>query len=254
MLAEYFPANMMAQVNGIFTSGIYLGGAFSSLAIFLDERIGWRGTLTTIGTAGLALAALSVATLPEPRNSGKTPFAIDSSSSSSSSSSSGSVDGGMGQIFAGFASVLSTVGDSTEAKLLLGCTALRYCAGFTIGIWKAPFIYAKFPGAQEVFAGSNAAIIAVAGIFSCVVGGIIADKIANPEESDRQPIARTWVPAIGSLLAAPMWVLFCKAPSTQLTFVWLFFEVSTALLTKSYPCPNPNPNLNPDPNLTLTVP
>ena len=235
LLAEYFPSNMMAQVNGIFTSGIYLGGAFSSLAIFLDERIGWRGTLTTIGAVGLALAMLLVVTLPEPRSSGeRSPLAIDSiNNRSSARSNSGSVhsaekdnQGGLGKIFSGFASVLTSVGASTEAQLLLGCTALRYCAGFTIGIWKAPFIYAKFPGAQEVFAGSNAAIIAVAGIFSCIVGGIIADKLANPEGSSRQPIARTWVPAVGSLLAVPMWVLFCKAPTTQLTFVWLFLEVS----------------------------
>ena len=267
LLAEYFPQNMIAQVNGIFTSGIYLGGAFSSLAIFLDERIGWRGTLSVIGGVGLVLAVLAAGVLPEPRDgvglgAGKEVAGaireggvmdVEGGEYTKEDTETGEVLSSMTKVLSGFMDVLATAGQSREAMLLLSSTALRYCAGFTIGIWKAPFIFSKFPGGQEIFAGSNAAIIAVAGVFSCVVGGVIADRLAEPQPvvpsspseqassttvvasssrsrgggrgvPRRRPRARAWVPAIGSLLAAPTWVLFCHSATTQETFFWLFVE------------------------------
>jgi MFS family permease len=39
LLADEFPPERVAQVNGVLTSGIYLGGALSSLAILLNEQV-----------------------------------------------------------------------------------------------------------------------------------------------------------------------------------------------------------------------
>lgn len=43
-----------------------------------------------------------------------------------------------------------------EARYIFVAATLRYGAGFCIGVWKAPFIFEKFPGSENLFAGSNA--------------------------------------------------------------------------------------------------
>ena len=48
---------------------------------------------------------------------------------------------------------LKEVFNNKEAALLLSAATIRFCAGFTIGIWKAPFVFAKFPNEIAEFAG-----------------------------------------------------------------------------------------------------
>ena len=302
LLADYFPPSMLGQINGMFSSGIYLGGALSSLSIFLDERIGWRYTMTSVGVVGLVLAIITYATLPEPKQNER--FSIfngrkindadyndngrsmdeeniatlvdvesmkiikeaknkdldnNSVSGGSTSSSSRSSNGndnndnnyGKTSMTSPLDAVLSTLQvatSSNEASLLLSATALRYCAGFTIGIWKAPYIFAKFPGAEEAFASTNAAIIAIAGIISGIGGGYLADQLAKSAiirtstTTSTQPnngtttgittrdylLSRTWVPALGSLLAVPLWLQFLHADTPETAASWLFLEYLAA--------------------------
>ena len=109
---------------------------------------------------------------------------------------------------------LREVTKTTEAKLLLTAIGIRFCAGFSIAIWKAPFIFSKFPESSELFASGNAAIVAGGGFLSTLLGGYISDKISKPEGGGR-PKARAWVPAWGSLLAAPLWAAFVMAPDPK---------------------------------------
>ena len=50
--------------------------------------------------------------------------------------------------------------------------------------------------------GSNAVIVALGGLVSSLIGGVISDRLANPpvnkDGSLDRPRARAWVPAIGS--------------------------------------------------------
>jgi predicted MFS family arabinose efflux permease len=101
---------------------------------------------------------------------------------------------------------------------------LRYAAGFSIGIWKAPFIFEKFPGDENLFAGTNALVVGIGGLASSLIGGYISDRIANPSSPGIRPAPRALVPAVGSLLAAPAWYLFIKADSPEMSIVYLFAE------------------------------
>ena len=68
LLADIFPKKMLGGINGIFSSGIYLGGALASLSIILDESVGWRRTLVLIGGVGTFVSAFCLILIPEPRN------------------------------------------------------------------------------------------------------------------------------------------------------------------------------------------
>ena len=64
---------------------------------------------------------------------------------------------------------------------------------------------------------------------STLLGGFISDKLANPEDPSKQtPQARAWVPAVGSLLAAPAWAAFILAPTPELTAAALLVEYLVA--------------------------
>merc|ERR1711907_637521 len=120
---------------------------------------------------------------------------------------------------------IHTVFQSEEARYIFLAATLRYAAGFCIGVWKAPFIFEKFPGSENVFAGTNAIVVSVGGLLSSILGGYISDVLTKPgSNGENSGLARSWVPAIGSLLAVPAWILFIKAPTPELSIIYLFFE------------------------------
>ncbi|CAN0506464.1 unnamed protein product, partial [Laminaria digitata] len=66
MIADYFPAESLAQANGVYIAGIYVGEGLSSLSIAIAEGIGWRGSAYLVATFGFLLALLVSFTVKEP--------------------------------------------------------------------------------------------------------------------------------------------------------------------------------------------
>lgn len=126
-----------------------------------------------------------------------------------------------------FVDAAREVVESKDAKVLLLATGLRYAAGFTIGVWKAPFVFEKFPGSEALFAGSNAAIMAGGGLASSLLGGYLSDYIAGRAETNKAR-ARMWVPAVGSILAAPLWAGFIMAEEPAVAASYLLAEYLAA--------------------------
>ena len=91
---------------------------------------------------------------------------------------------------------ITTVLDSNFVRLLFVASAFRFCAGYGIGVWKAPFFREAFPGFQDQFSVANAFVISGGGVLSSVLGGYLSDKLAPKDER-----ARLWIPAAGCLLA-----------------------------------------------------
>ncbi|KAJ1435295.1 major facilitator superfamily domain-containing protein, partial [Ochromonadaceae sp. CCMP2298] len=226
LLADIFPARMVGSVNGIFSSGIFLGGALASLSILLDEQVGWRSTMTAIGGAGLVTSLLCLALVKDPRDRATNPVVeVDISADSGAEKGSGGLSFSLSEGL----SAVREVTQSYEAKLLFAASTVRFCAGFSLVIWKAPLVFAKFPGSEAAFAGSNAAIVAGGGILSSLLGGWISDRLANPvDPSSTRPLARSWVSAVGSLLAAPCWAGFVLASTPEAAAGFLFLEYLVA--------------------------
>lgn len=168
LIAEIFPKKMIGSINGIFSGGIYLGGALASLSIILDGVVGWRNTLLVIGGLGLLISALCYFVVSEPRAatekaninvklsgiSGRTRSPVPAASNSRSAATKENKEKGSLDALKVAISSLQEVLQSTEAKLLFSASMLRFCAGFSIAIWKAPFVFAKFPESASSFAGN----------------------------------------------------------------------------------------------------
>ena len=234
LLADIFPKNMLGVVNGIFGSGIYLGGSLASLSILLDKSIGWRSTVNVLGALGVAVAVLVFLFAEDTRHSS----AASQSSSSLSptlksdeqvneireAKGSNDVLNSLKEIVSSFSEVLV----DGDVRLLYIASALRFCAGFSIGIWKAPFIFLKFPGSEDQFASANALIIGACGLASSLLGGYLSDRLSAPSNDDVKPMSRLWIPAIGSLLAVPLFAGFTLTDQPNVAALLLFFEYLVA--------------------------
>jgi hypothetical protein len=74
-------------------------------------------------------------------------------------------------------------------QFLFLASAFRFCAGYGIGVWKAPFFREAFPTFTSEFSVANAFIISGGGIMSSILGGMISDKF-SPQDQRVQVRAR----------------------------------------------------------------
>ena len=253
LIADIFPQRLVGSINGIFSSGIYLGGGLASLSILLDNQVGWRSTMLGIGVIGIAIAGVLVLVVKDPRyvvtdekGIGNTDeisnININIDDSKKAVPSKSAIDA-LSIATTAYQSLQEVIAP-LEAKLLLSATVLRFFAGFSIAIWKAPFVFAQFPGSENLFAGSNALIVSIGGLSSSLLGGYLSDILANPvknteinpSSSPSSPSSssssnrllrtrsRSWVPAVGSLLSAPLWAGFILAATPQQAAIFLFLE------------------------------
>lgn len=162
LLSEIFPKKIIGSINGIFSSGVYLGGGLASLSIILDSSIGWRNTLFVIGGLGVVISGMCYFLVSEPRavirkekeNEMKENSNILSSSLTTNAPATVDVQSATDIVSSAITS-LKEVLESNEARLLFFASVLRFCAGFSIAIWKAPFVFAKFPENASSFAGKT---------------------------------------------------------------------------------------------------
>lgn len=237
LISELFPPQLVGTMNGIFSGGIFIGGALASLSILLDGQIGWRNTVGVIGAVGLLTALLGQLVLRDPRSENQLATSPAQTTVLSPLVKNVSSSVPMQTMFDEGLTAVQEILQSRQAQKLYLASAFRFTAGLSIVIWKAPFIFSKFPESGEVFASTNAAIVVVGGLVSTFLGGYISDILANRgqqahlsdnNEVKKLGISRSWVPAIGSLLAAPLWAGFLLAPDPQTALLCLFGEYLAA--------------------------
>jgi predicted MFS family arabinose efflux permease len=221
LVADMFPVALAGTMSSVLSSGIFLGGAVASLSVVLDETVGWRITMAATGGVGLIAALCAWVVVRDPR-SGKTQespsgqLAAQAQQQATPTQSS-------------WIDSLKDVFSTQEARLLFAASALRFCAGFSIIVWKAPFVFAKFPDQVAAFAGSNALVVGVGGLLSSLAGGCLSDRVASAGGLfGAGRAARAWVPAVGSLLAAPCWAGFVLATTPEQAAGCLLLEYLAA--------------------------
>ena len=247
LISDIFPSSLRGSVNGIYSGGIYIGGGLASLSVLIDQMIGWKATFFLISCLGLLATISSLFLVQDPRNLSSTEILPLNNNDRNNNNNNNSIminplstiNNSLSQINSRITNVKNTKNSfsivelwnttvqtiqSPEVIFLLSASTLRFCAGFTIGVWKAPFVFSKFPEDITSFASTNAFIVAGIGLLSSILGGILSDFIMNSNTLPSYLRARSWVPAAGSLLAAPLWAGFILATSAEQSLAFLFFE------------------------------
>ena len=208
----------MATASSRYAAAVSAGGALAAVSTRLDDAVGWRGAFAVAGASSLVVALIAFLLLPAEIG----PPVPQTKNNE---------EGGFGGVFA-----------SKAAVALLAATAVRFAAGFTIGVWAIPCLRASFAG-NDVGSG-YALVVGVFGFVSALLGGAAADGLAARAPPERRDAARALVPAAGSLVAAPLWVLALQAPSYGIAIALLAAEFlvaecwigpTTALLQQAVP-------------------
>jgi MFS family permease len=65
-MADYFHPSKRAFAASIYSFGIYIGGALSSLTVVMIDGVGWRWSFGIIGIIGVAAGVLGLLFIKEP--------------------------------------------------------------------------------------------------------------------------------------------------------------------------------------------
>eukprot|EP00667_Euglena_gracilis_P010177 EG_transcript_10353 len=225
LISDLVPKGSVAFTNGVYGSAVYFGGALASLAVLLDNWYGWRHTSLLVGAFCLVAAAGGATLIRTPASPGVPPLTEGDHPSDAATTPALETPASTAAVVA---TALADVGRDARtvlglptARLILLATGFQFCAGFSIGVWKAPFIFQKFPEHAAAFSSLNAGIITVGGFTASLSAGFVADRCFVGRR-------RLLVPAVGSLLAAPLFAAFVLHPSFHVALVLLFAEYLVA--------------------------
>lgn len=220
LIADAFSEGQRGAAYSVYASGLYIGFALAilsasapslSLAAAPALHLGWRSGAWTVASAS-ALAALALALgVREPRRQGVQSVAHAAAPR----------PGVMAESVRSVCSVVSC----PSALLSLLAVATRTCAGYTIASWLPPHCKARFPGEERAFALLYASAVCAGGMLAALVGGFLSDAISR---RSRLPNARAAVPLVGSLLAAPLFLVALTRGSLGGTMAWFCAHILCA--------------------------
>jgi len=178
LLSDYFSPRMRATVQGIYTSGIALGGgAAFFLGGWIGQSYGWRWAFYLLGFPGLLLAAVAFFLREPPR---------------------------------GRTEVAAVRYGRDDWKILFSSVPLRYLyvgyalfglASNNLGIW-VPTFFVRVHGMSLALIGTAAGILSVAvGVPVTILGGSLSDRFRRLGRGGRMAFT-----AWAALASIPLWL------------------------------------------------
>ena len=221
LINERVPKDQISFATSIYGTGVAFGGALASLSILLDNEFGWQKAMLIISLVGFASSIISALLLPPDEKSKQQQLksaAVASDETNNDEST---------PLFDDVSAAFST----TRARWIYLGSFLRFSSGLCIGVWSAPYFRMAFPDNAADYAVAQAAITAIAGSASGLLGGAIADQLSrnSGDDSVDKLGPRLLVPVVGSILAAPAWYFAMHTTdSFSVAMAWLATEYVVA--------------------------
>lgn len=215
LIADAVPATHQARALAIYNLGVPVGALLGMvLGGFIVQSFGWRATFLIIGPPGIILAAIIGIAIRDPRSA--MPRRAEASDGADVPS--------MGVV------LRSLTGSPAFCWLAAGA-ALTTFVGYGQQAFFASFFLRNHAAGLDMlatqfgFAGSTAFLglalglgLGIGGALGSFCGGELADRW-------RHPHAQVLIPAIGSLLAVPLYLLVLLLPSTGAALLLLALPV-----------------------------
>jgi MFS family permease len=178
LLSDYFPPRMRATVQGIYSSGIAIGGgAAFFLGGLIAQSHGWRWAFYLLGFPGLALAVLVFLLREQPR---------------------------------GRTEVAAVRYGREDWKILFRSVPLRYLylgyalfglATNNLGIW-VPTFFVRVHGMSLALVGTVAGLLSIlVGVPVAILGGYASDRFRRLGKGGRMAFS-----ACAALASIPLWL------------------------------------------------
>ncbi|MBI1187701.1 MAG: MFS transporter [Alphaproteobacteria bacterium] len=186
LISDYFPAERRASALSIYALGIPIGSMLAAVGGgWLATNVDWRAAFLWLGLPGVALALLFVLTVKEPARQ----------------------DAGAAEPPDFFTVVKALAGKWTFWNVALGGAVTSF-VGYGVGQFLNSF-FMRSHGLSafeaSIYFGVVAGGAAAAGTF---LGGFLSDRLAP-----RHPRAHAWVPGVGLIISAPLYVAGLLSPS-----------------------------------------
>lgn len=224
LLRDSIPATQSSLANSIYGSGIYVGGALSSLSILFDNQLGWRNTLIIIAIYGFVSAGIANLALSSNPDINDAIKKIDNGNKEEIQNGENDEAETNNITLIDDAKIILS---SPRVRWIFASSFVRFCSGLCIGIWAAPYFRSAFPDDAASYAIINAFIVSICGVTSGVLGGYLADKVAS-SSNGKDSASRLWIPVIGSALAVPTFYYTVHAPSFEMAMIGLASEYLVA--------------------------
>lgn len=184
LISDHYPARQRSSALGIYFLGVPLGTLMGATAAgWVGEALGWRAAMIAVGAPGLILAPVIWLTLREPPrgNADRQPAGGDTPP---------------------LGAVLGRVAHVPALRHLFIGTTVATLAANGISTF-APAYFVRGFGLRLSEVGLYFGLImGVSGLIGVLAGGFGADRAAH-----RDVRWYAWLPAIGVLLAAPLYAL-----------------------------------------------
>lgn len=198
LVSDTFPPERRATVLGLVAMAAPLGIAVALVTGgFSIEAYGWRRTFVAGGVVGVLVAGLFAWVVKEPPrgfSEGREAEANDTPS---------------------FADVLRHLGRFRSFRHVLIATSLSSLGAITTAQWAPGFLHRV----HDMSIGDAGMAFAVGSLASAI--GALLSGAASDRAGSRDVRWYTWVPGIGSLLAAPLHLAAFLWPDAIGTVVWL---------------------------------
>eukprot|EP00617_Octactis_speculum_P003084 CAMPEP_0185776024 /NCGR_PEP_ID=MMETSP1174-20130828/84137_1 /TAXON_ID=35687 /ORGANISM="Dictyocha speculum, Strain CCMP1381" /LENGTH=465 /DNA_ID=CAMNT_0028463793 /DNA_START=19 /DNA_END=1416 /DNA_ORIENTATION=- len=211
MIADLFPPAQRATGNGIFASGVYIGGGLASISESIAESLGWRETMYMCAVVGAGVSTILFATVREParQRAAESVKPVEESEEKSIST----MDS------------LKLIFGSKKVCLLLCAASVRYMGGYAIAGYLPSMYDYVFTSYVTEYSYINAYVVAFGGFCSSNAGG----RITQMWLEKGQTKANYYVPMIGCLLGCPFITICCLSSNFYVSLcVGLFGEYLVA--------------------------
>lgn len=203
LISDYFPPERRASALSVYALGIPIGSMLSAVGGgWLAENVDWRAAFLWLGLPGVMIGVALVATVREPPRSGGHDAAPD------------------------FGAALRTLTSKwTFWNIALGGAVTSF-VGYGVGQFLNSFFmrtHGLSPFEASIYFGLVGGVAAACGTF---LGGFASDRFAK-----RSPTSYAWVPGIGLIICAPLYVFGLMSPSLPVLLTAL---VPAAILHYTY--------------------
>ena len=211
LIADYFHPDFRGTANSIYTLGIYIGGALSSLTIVIITGIGWRWAFAIIGYIGMFAGLLCLLFVKEPQRGKFDKTKLQQIKTAVSP-------------LKAFTSATAEIFVNPTCRWVVFAGVFRFFGGYAIGFYMPLYFGKIYPDDQTLYSYLNAFVVSFGGFISAYGGGILSDRLEVYSYK-----AKAYICIVGSFLGVPtiaVCTLYQKSFGVSITF--LFFEYLVA--------------------------
>ena len=210
LIRDYFPPSHRARANAIYSSGIYVGSAISSISIVLINAFTWRGSFMVTGTIGMVFSVLALFVLREPpRPSPPAPKKTEEKEETeplfnTPKSPEPPKKPGCGDFIRGFGKATKELISNPTSRYCLIGSALRFFGGYSLAFYLPIYFQHIYTSYDKQFGVLNAVMASILAFLSALSGGILSDMYHS-----KTYMAKSYICILSSVLAAPPMALCC---------------------------------------------